>query len=348
MVGRIGKSRNQFSRQPPGGELPTLSHVRSHESPTSARAETAGQSLGWSLPGIRGRIGALVEIAAANQSTISLEELRGLVSPGFPNDAALVRFLETDERLARRVTVVGKEVAMRGREDLAAARASQRDLTHARLGQADSFLDLLSKFCPWVDLAGVSGSTAYAGAKPDDDIDFFLVTAERRSWISLLLAMATARLGRLRSRTAPQYCFNRIIELEECVQTFRDSRDALLAREALNLVVLRGNDVYWELLTSAPWIGDQFPELYETRRSASRTTCRDTPQSLGLLGDALNAAAFMCLAPYLWLAGLLRNVGLKRAGRDKECFRTIIRPDSYATESTLYDELREAYRQAFA
>jgi len=237
---------------------------------------------------------------------------------------------------------------MRGREDLAAARASQRDLTHARLGQADSFLDLLSKVCPWVDLAGVSGSTAYAGAKPDDDIDFFLVTAERRSWISLLLAMATARLGRLRSRTAPQYCFNRIIELEECVQTFRDSRDALLAREALNLVVLRGNDVYWELLTSAPWIGDQFPELYETRRSASRTTCRDIPQSLGLLGDALNAAAFMCLAPYLWLAGLLRNVGLKRAGRDKECFRTIIRPDSYATESTLYDELREAYRQAFA
>ncbi len=266
----------------------------------------------------------------------------------FPTDGVLKRFLATDERLSCLLTEVRGELTLRGREDLAEDRSSQRLLAHDRFAQADDFLQALRRICPWIELAGISGSTAYGGAKPEDDIDFFLVTARRRLWISLFLAMATARLRRLRSWTSPVYCFNRIVERADCEQTFRESRDPLFAREALNLVILRGIGLYGHLLASARWMGTVFPELFATRLRDARES-DDATRGKSLAAAAIaNAAAFLVLGPYLWLAGLVRNVRLRKAGRDQECFRTVIRPDRYVTESTLYDELREAYRQAFA
>ena len=265
----------------------------------------------------------------------------------FPTGGVLKQFLTTDERLSRLLTEVQGEITLRGKEDLAEGRQSQRILAHARLAQADEFLRTLGRFCPWIELAGISGSTAYTGAKAEDDLDFFLVAERRRLWISLLLAMATARLLRLRSRNSPVYCFNRIVERADCEQTFRTTREPLFAREALNLVVLRGNGLYGHLLTSAGWIEKLFPRLFATRLKDAGDV-EDTPRAKrAVTGTLANAAALLVLGPYLWLAGLIRNVRLRKAGRERECFRAVVRTDHYATESTLYDELREGYRQAF-
>src|SRR5712691_10790434 len=218
------------------------------------------------LPALRERIRFLVETAVANQSTISVSELRSLMPANrFPSDGVLKQFLVTDERLSQLVAEIKGEVTLRGKESLANDRRAQRLRAHDRLSQADDFLRSLGKMCPWIELAGISGSTAYAGAKPEDDIDFFLVTARRRLWISLLFAMTTARLRRIRSRNAPVYCFNRIVERADCEQTFRESRESLFAREALNLAFLRGKRLYRHLLASAPWMGTTFPEMFARR-----------------------------------------------------------------------------------
>ena len=269
-------------------------------------------------------------------------------SSRFPTDRVLKQFLVTDELLSRQLAEVRGEVTLRGRENLADDRRSQRLLAHDRFAQADDFLRTLGGICPWIELAGISGSAAYGGAKPGDDVDFFLVTAPHRLWISLFLAMATARVRQLRTGRSPVYCFNRIVERADCEQSFQESREPLFAREALNLAILRGKGLYGHLLASAGWMGTLFPELFATRLREAGEADQATRGEHLVAGRIANAAAFLVLGPYLWLAGLVRSVRLRRAGREGECFRTVIRPDRYATESTLYDELREAYREAFA
>lgn len=296
----------------------------------------------------RERIRMLVEVAAANESSISLEELLDLLPHGlFPSAEAVGRFIAEDELLAPRLAASGDEVTLRGREDLAARRRQQRGLAGIRLQEAGRFLDHLARICPWVELAGISGSTAYGGAKPSDDIDFFLVTRPHRLWITMLLALLRARTERMRSPGAPVYCFNRILERPACERTFRERRDALFAREALNLRVLRGEPVYRHLVASAAWMAEPFPSLYAARVAAGAAAVPGADPD-GATGRLLNAGAMLVLGPYLWMAGLVRNVRLRREGRDKECFRTVVRPDLCATESVLYDELREEYRRAFA
>ena len=266
----------------------------------------------------------------------------------FPTETVLKHFLNADERLSGLLTETKGEITVRGREDLFEARNSQRRLARARIVQADEFLRTLSRLCPWIELAGISGSTAYAGSKPEDDIDFFLVAKRRRVWISLLLAMVIARLERLRSSNAPMYCFNRIVERSDCERTFRESREPLLAREVLNLVVLRGSQLYGHLLASAPWIESMFPRLFAARLVEAGPTDDEPREKTHFVGTIANAVAFLVLGPYLLLAGMVRNVRLRKSGRDRECFNTLIQPDRYATESLLYNELREEYREVFA
>ncbi len=300
-----------------------------------------------SLPESRARIRMLVETAAENGSSISLAELHDLLPSNlFPSSADLGRFIAADESLSRVLATVGDELTLRGREPLALSRAHQRALAEARVDEAGRFLARLARVCPWIELAGVSGSTAYGGAKPADDIDFFLVTQDHRLWITLLVALVYARTERVRSGRSPVYCFNRLLEREPCARAFQERRDALFAREALNLRLLHGNALYARLLESAPWMAEPFPSLYASR--LARGTPRDGDLSRPRRGGRiLNDLAFLLLGPYLWVMGLWRNTQLRRAGRNKECFRTVIRPGFWATESVLFDELREQYARAF-
>lgn len=278
-----------------------------------------------------------------------MHELRSLMPENlFPTDRVLEQFLNVDEGLSALLSETKGEITVRGREDLVEARKSQRRLAYARIAQADEFLGMLGRICPWIELAGISGSTAYAGTKPEDDIDFFLVTRRRRVWISLLLAMALARLNRLRSSNAPVYCFNRIVERSDCERTFRESREPLLARELLSLLVLRGGRLYGHLLAAAPWIESLFPRQFAARL-VEAGQAKDEPQGkTHFTGTIANTIAFLVLGPYLWLAGLVRNVRLRKSGRQRECFNTLVQPDRYATESFLYSQLLDEYREVFA
>ncbi len=314
-----------------------------------AGTPSLGQTAAERVPDARERIRVLVEIAAHNESSISLHEILDLLPRGpFPSTEALRDFIAADDRLSRQLSAVGEEITLRGRESLAAGRGIQRDLAEKRVAEADRFLSALSRICPWIELAGVSGSTAYRGAKPSDDVDFFLVTRRRRLWLTLLLALAAAKAVRLRAGTGPTYCFNRLAESPSCRKAFRDSRDPLFAREALSLRVLRGARFYRDLLHMAPWMAEPFPGLYASRLLESGPDGVGPESANRWLGDLLNAAAFLVLAPYLRFVGLLRNLRLRHEGRGEECFRTVVRRDFWATESAIFDALRDEYRKAFA
>jgi hypothetical protein len=296
----------------------------------------------------RARISTLVEIAATNGSTVSSEELRVLLPVGlFSTAESLEGYIRADPVLSESLIILDGEVAPRGAEKLVARKREQRKLTSDRIDLASAFASRLARRMPWMELISLSGSTAYGGAKPHDDVDFFVVTERDRMWITLLVALVLARLERLRSRDAPVLCFNRVTERDACLRSFDDGHDPLFAREALNLRILRGQGFYRKLLENARWMEEPFPTLYDSRLHApapqeDQVATRRAPQ-----WSAANALAFLGLAPYLWVVGLVRNARLDRDGHRKAHFRTVIERDFCAYESRKYDDLREAYRRAF-
>lgn len=324
--------------------------LRAGQGDTGAGGDATGSWQGVALsavPGdLPGRILTLVSIAAAHGSSLSLEEL-GVLMPDAADAGTLEDILTREGRLREALAVVAGEIVPRGLESLADASARQRELARRRVQEAAEFAARLARACPWIRLVGVSGSAAYGKARPQDDIDFFVVTGKRRLWVTLLTAMLLGRIARLRATEAPVYCFNRSLEEDRCEAAFRDRREPLFAREALNLRVLLGGTYYATLLREAAWMEGYFPNLYRMRGAAESADASVRPRRGGVGWTALNAVALLLVGPYLWMAGQTRNRMHVRKGNRPAQFRTVVRRGFCAYESEKYDDLRDAYLRAF-
>ena len=296
----------------------------------------------------RARIRALVSIAAGHGSSVSLEELYALLPVGaFENARAVERFVAEDDLLRSELEIRRGEVVPLQSGHLVARREGQRRLTADRLRLAEDFATRLGRACPGIDLVAVSGSTAFDGARPEDDVDFFLVTQRGRMWVALALSMGMSKLVRMRDPRVPSFCFYRVTEREPCVASFGRPGDALFAREALSLKVVRGSTFLRWLLGSAGWMETPFPNLYRARL-AGRVEAPPSPDWGGSsVWSVANVLAFLGLAPYLWLAGLVRNVRLRRQGRADAVFRTVVSFRFFSYESRKFEALRERYAGAF-
>jgi len=265
----------------------------------------------------------------------------------FVSPESLESFVTHDPGLREELVVSWGEIALKGSENLARKHVEQLRLTERRVSLARSLSTRLESMCPWIRLVAISGSTAYRRTRPLDDIDFFIVTRRNRLWITLLVAMLTAKGLRSRNRDSPVFCLNRILDDDECLGAFRSAQDPLFVREALSLRILGGGEYFRELLCSGSWMEHPFPELFRQAISAIELPDRSSSSSGSRLWGILNWAAFAALAPYLEIAGLWRNSRLQRAGNPDAQFRTVIRRGFFAYESRKYDLLRETYRGAF-
>jgi len=270
-----------------------------------------------------------------------------LPSNEFIDSASLEEFVTNDQSLRRELVVLEGEIAFQGSEDLARGQVEQVRLTERRVSLASSLGRRLVKMCPWVRLVAISGSAAYGRTKPDDDVDFFLVTCRNRLWVTFLAAMLTAKIYRAKNRASPVFCFNRLLEDDECVGSFRSPRDPLFVREALSLRIVDGKAYYHDLLLSASWMGQLFPALFDRAVSSVYASEPPSADKGNSLWSFINWIAYAILAPYLRMAGLWRNHRLQRAGNLDANFRTILRRGFFAYESRKYDLLRDRYREAF-
>lgn len=299
------------------------------------------------LDRVRRRIKGLVVIAGAHDATMRIEDIMPLLPyRAFQTVDAMERFVQEDPGLAAHVTLVEGHVVERGRADLVPSNANAQVLISRRIAVARAFVDRLASICPWLLVAGLSGSTVYGHAKPDDDLDFFLVVARRRMWVTLLVAFLLARIDR-RRLAAPIYCFNRSLEDYEWSSDFNGFREPLVAREALTMLILRGEVHYASILETSDWMASYYPELYEARRNSHSAGSRgESHLRGGFHWGLLNGVAFMVVASYLAMMGCLRNARLGRKGRFEAQFRTVIRRGFCAYESNKYEDLRDTYRMA--
>jgi hypothetical protein len=330
--------RVPVGREPPSKDadpgIPTLLSIEETEPHGSA-------------PGIRRKIEGVASIAAAHGSSISSAETLLLLPSGtFECIEELESFVETDPTLSGQLLVHGGQIVLRNAGNFG-VRASQLNLSDRRGQLAQSFTDRFAARCPWIRFVGISGSTAYAAAKPSDDIDFFIVTQRNRLWITLLVGMTAARIHRVKHPAWPVLCLNRILEEDVCRDEFRKAQDALFAREALSLRVLEGVTFYRELVESAPWMKRIFPELYRKVTTLDEGRSQAARRDGGLLWSFANVAAFTVLATYLPIVGLWRNRRLVRQGNLTARYRTIIERGFFAYESRKYENLRQTYREVF-
>ncbi len=287
-------------------------------------------------------------IAASNGSSISSSELFLLLPPGtFTSSEGLEQFVSNDQVLRNEIAVSRGEFAPQGLENLTHDQAEQVILTSRRVQLAQLFADQFVKACPWIRLVAISGSTAYGRTKARDDVDFFVVTRRNRLWITLLCGLVLSKIQRIRDRSIPVFCFNRILDESQCEVTFRTEQEPLLAREALSMRVLSGDSYYHGLVKSSSWMAELFPARYD--QALAGGPVRETYVSnrgCGLWSIA-NWIAFGALVPYATLVSQIRNRRLRQSGNTEALFRTVIRRGFFAYESRKFDQLKETYRGAF-
>ena len=296
---------------------------------------------------IRRKIIALASIASSHESAITSAEVLQLLPIGtFHSAEDLESFVGNDPILRTDLVIEGGELGWRTAAQ--PNRRRQQDiLTEQRVRIAQVFGRRLARWCPWLRLVAISGSMAFGGTNPNNDIDFFVVTGPNRAWITLLIAMLGARFGHRVHPNWPVFCFNRVIEENECRDAFRTPQDPLFAREALSLRVLEGPLFHQELLCSASWMKEVFPELYRTALSTADGAATKVERREGRLWSVANVGARAILAPYLTIVGLVRNKRLLRDGNSTARFRTVIEHGFFAYESEKYERLRATYKEAF-
>lgn len=150
---------------------------------------------------------------------------------------------------------------------------------------------------PFVRFIGVTGSLAMQCAAPEDDIDFLIVTAADRVWLTRALVLSLLWvLGVKRADNEAQHHPNKIcanIFVAEDGLTFPD-QSLFIAHEFCQMVPLWGQACYTRFVAANAWVREFLPHWSPT---ATPTGDHSVWRAVQRLGEWL-------LAP--WAAGLER------------------------------------------
>ena len=290
---------------------------------------------------VANRIRILLEVAREFRTGLPLERLAELLpEPRRRSEQELDAFLAGRPDLARLAKLV--DGPPRGSSEPEAQRI-QRGVWYQHV--AETLVGKrLAWLHPWVRCVGVTGSTAYGAPSAGDDLDFYVVARTGSASWWLLATYLTLRIRRAkRSHSSePMPCFNYVVDDRRAPVEFAEGRGLLFAREALTARLVLGDAYYRGLLARAPWLGDEIPSLFAARTVGPGDT---TPRPASLTVRCLNALAFLPLATYLQLAGLVRNARARRRGEFSAIFRTLTAPDRFVFQSQRFEALRRHYEQ---
>lgn len=146
----------------------------------------------------------------------------------------------------------------------------------------------LMRFFPFVRGAYISGSLSKGGAKPGDDIDFFIITAPERLWTAKLFLILFKKIFLLNSHR--YFCVN-FLKSEDDLTIAK--RNIYTATEAVSLIPVYNPELLAEFFRANPWIGGYFPNFRPPAVvSERRNSFRADVILGGRLGKWLEAKAF--------------------------------------------------------
>lgn len=159
------------------------------------------------------------------------------------------------------------------RKGLVNLRLKRRDFSSFYLQQA-VIIGWVFKLVPFVKLVGISGNLAMENSQKYDDIDFFVITAKNRVWISRFLMLGILTI--LRKRRYPhqnskqavgRICLNLIIDEDHLAQ---NKKDLFTAHEVLQMRVLwERKGIYKRFLEQNEWVFGYLPNWKGDKKEAT-------------------------------------------------------------------------------
>ncbi len=223
--------------------------------------------------------------------------------------------------MGRHLTNADGLLTLAGREHTVDVRRQRQEISDQRWRPAARYAQWLT-YVPFVRMVAVCGSQAAGNARPDADVDFFLVTERGRLWTVQVCSMLLRRIASLLSvRVCPNY----LLTLDS-LQV--GPANLYLAREVAQAVPLWGDATHLGFLGANRWIGHFLPNLSHADDRRNRLTEVTSPRlarSLewllgGRLGNGLERTLYRVLLLYYPLR-------LYYQGWRREQFRRAYRPD---------------------
>lgn len=188
-------------------------------------------------------------------------------------EIAQVRLL-LDKLLSRRVI---NEVMVNGKVHycIPGRGITQKKLEHKelftsiKLSGVSRFIHMLAQ-TPWVRFVGLSGSLAMSNAKQKDDVDLFIITAQKRIWLGRLTSVLFSEIVGLRRRRNAtnvdgRVCLNMFFD-ESSMTMPEDKRSLYVAHEVLQMHPLppytRETLAYRRFIQSNMWVYELFPNAH--------------------------------------------------------------------------------------
>ena len=166
----------------------------------------------------------------------------------FEVEQALVR----SQRLQTALVCVDGYYARAGRESIVATRQQREAASAALWDDAMRYAGWMARL-PFVRMVALTGALAVRNAVADDDIDYILVTRERRVWMARAFAIIVVRLARWRG---VQLCPNYVLSETALVQS---RRDIFIAHEVAQMIPLYGRSLYQNMRGANDWVVEQLP-----------------------------------------------------------------------------------------
>lgn len=243
----------------------------------------------------------------------------------------VAEFEETFPDLSVQDGFIGKGDRMRAMKRRAIS-AEKLDRAHALVNEIAGI--------PWLLFVGVTGSVAFGNAREDDDIDLFVVTGDRRVWVTRLVEQIRYRSKGVRRTygmkdVADKICINHYVSEKSLDLRPIPSRRFDVAVELAMMRPLLGGSFYRRIIEENSWVYDQFPNLH-IEKTYTNSAQRNRPGSL--IVDAVDLAAMALQYGYM---RVMRHPWEKvRISRDSIQFYDVHR---WKGRDKKLKELRERY-----
>lgn len=171
------------------------------------------------------------------------------------------------EGLREAVTMTGEMVTLRGREANVASRADRLADNQKKWKRAESaarFLELV----PFVKMVAVANTLAINNARPDSDIDFFIVTSRQHIWIARFLVTGIVSLlgwrrhgTKIKNRICLSfYVSSAALDLSPMKSADQDPHFTFWAAQLVPLMV--DADMYRKYATANSWVTAVLPNAF--------------------------------------------------------------------------------------
>ncbi len=305
--------------------------------PELSQEDLAGILLFCEIAQIHGSYVTLKEVALLTGTSLSEEEFEH----AWQNNTLLQQKFATTSGL-----IVPRKADDSGSiSDILSLETEKRKQTEEKLLRAKNFAAFSRSDS--IKHLSVSGSASYGSMLKNDDIDFFVITSRCAAWIYIFRTLLLARIYRLLHQDSPTLCLSCVMDEDYATKRFESERDALFARDALNVESIFGSDYYQRLLGRADWIAQLFPQLYYLRVNGKSPDgrMREKAGETSFLAKSANLLLYLTLGRYLDLKSYLLNRRYMKKRLYRSLFVTIKSADHCIYESAHYAALRRKYRE---